>query len=444
MRARRLLRAFLPLFAVAVAAGLVACEDGSALEDAKRAPKPSDSLFVPFDGGVEDLAACATSQATATLKPVNLVFVYDKSGSMGSQSRRYDCSGREVACERFAVNGGSYAYQSYVCYPAGASDELRWDEIGNVTLGGAPCAAGAFGNDPVAVCNDMSACTLTSYFDPAAKWIPVNQAVSAFFRDAASATMSASLSFFPRGEATSTLCGVGDYTSPDVPLRALPDSAAFDQAVAATKPAGETPTDVALTGAIAYARGIAGQRPNDTTAVVLVTDGDPTDCGASPASLQPISTVASIVRAAAEDRSWPIKTHVIGVGESLTNLSEIASAGGTGRATLVSTTNAAQTSAELRQALEAVRGKLLSCDVPLPSAPGGKELDRQKVNVVASIQGKDAVLTYSENCSAPVSWRYDDPSKPSRVVLCDDACRAIRAADAGRLSVAFGCATKIR
>lgn len=401
----------------------------------------SNTSGVGGDGG--SLAACATSQAGASLKPVNLVFLYDKSGSMGDQSRWYTCNTGPVnviRCGFFVVPAGPSP--RYICYPNGAEAGLAVNQAGVIGFNNTACPVGTVaGVANTAICSNPASCTLSDAFDPATKWIPVGTAMTGFFGDPTSAGISASLGFFPKTSGQSgTLCQPSDYTTPAVPLTALPKAQVFKAAIDGQKPAGNTPTEVALNGAITYAKSVAKTHPNDVTAVVLVTDGEPTECSSSTG--QNISVVRGVAQAAAADPQTPIKTYVIGVGANLTNLNQIASGGGTGTATIVSTTNPSQTSADFQKALEKIRGQALSCDLALPKPPDGKSLDINAVNVVATIGGKEDVLTYNKDCKGGTGWHYDDPSSPKLVQLCPTSCSAIRADSGGKVSIAFGCATK--
>lgn len=394
-----------------------------------------------FDAG--SLAACATSQAAATLKPVNLVFLYDKSGSMGDKMRSFTCASGNVAAIVCSTLTGipTGPPTRYVCAPYGTQQFLV-DASGNLHLppSGPACPNGSVGGDAAVLCANPAGCTAVEYFDPAAKWIPVGQAMNAFFADPKSAGMSASLGFFPKFDANGTLCGAASYAAPSVPMTTLPNATVFKASIAGQSPKGNTPTAIALTGTIAYAKTIATSKPNDVTAIVLVSDGLPTECGSSNA--QAISVVRGVAQAAAADPKTPIKTYVIGVGSNLANLNQIAAGGGTGTATLVAAGNPTQTSADFQKALEQIRGEALSCDVPLPAPPDGKTLDINAVNVVATIGGKEDILAYNKDCTGGSGWHYDDASAPKQVKLCDVSCKAIRGDAGGKIAITFGCATK--
>jgi hypothetical protein len=263
--------------------------------------------------------------------------------------------------------------------------------------------------------------------DPALKWQPVTQGLQAFFADANSAGMSASLAMFP---SPNDECNPSVYYFAQVPMRTLPEATAFQAAIAATAPSGSTPTLPAIKGAIDYAKD--NSMPGTRTAIVLVTDGDPDTCNSS------VSNVSFEVAKVAQT----IPTYVIGVGQSLTSLGMIAQSGGTGQPTLVSVGDAAQTATSFQQALEAIRGLVLTCDFPLPQPPPGMSLDFHSVNVLYTpSSGAAEQLLYNSACTGGVGWRYDDPQNPSKVILCDTSCTDAKQDHSGRIDVVFGCAT---
>jgi hypothetical protein len=309
------------------------------------------------EGGLGDLQACATSSADGQLKPVNLVFMFDQSGSMGD------------------------------------TPQVK-----------------------------------------AVKWDPVVSAMGGFFNDKQSSGLSGSLGYFPFDQNSSkgATCLDASYTTPEVAMTVLP-SAAFATSLAAHNPNGGTPTKPAIRGAIAYAKQIALQKPNDKTVIVLVTDGDPNDCSSS---VQNVSTEAAAVAA-----QFP--TYVIGVGNSIANMNQIAVAGGTKQAIIVDVTSAAGTSAAFQQALATIRGQAgTGCSFALPQPPAGKTLDINAVNVVYTANGKTETLSYNKDCTGGTGWHYDNLAAPASIQLCQSTCDTVKASAGGKVSIAFGCATK--
>lgn len=364
--------------ALIVAMGLVACgNDGSEFGDPKPASPVSNG--VPNGSNLGEIgpkgtgSACVNEVASADLAPTNLVFIYDKSGSMGD-----------------AATG----------------------------------------------------------FDPSQKWIPVGTGMKEFFADAYSKTLRASLQFFPLNDDTIESACAYPYAQPSVALTSASD-AAFTTAIDTTKPSGGTPTLPALLGAIAYAKQVAASRPGDKTAVVLVSDGDPGFFDPSANAFVPgcqdndVAHASSAAKAAFEG-SPSIPTYVIGVGSRLESLNSIASSGGTTSAVIVDTVNPASTKTQIVGALAAIRKSEVSCDFSIPPAPAGQELDPYAVNVVLQqTDGSEKVLGYSKGCETSEGWKYDDVAAPKRILLCSNACSDARASSSGKVSIAFGCKTRI-
>ena len=299
-----------------------------------------------------DLKACATQTAAAEAKPVYLVFMFDKSGSM--------------------------------------------------TQGGSP------------------------------KWSSSKAATKAFFESNDSKGISASLSFFPDQENYS--CSTSAYATPQVAMAALPNTQ-FASAMDAQFPAGGTPTYQAMQGAIGYAQGIAsGQGKDGTVAIVLVTDGLPqADCS---------NTSIASVKSLAASVASTIPTYVIGVGDALANLNEIAIGGNTKAALVVSQTNPAQVQADFTKAINQIKASALTCDYKIPAAPAGSTFDRAKVNVQHTpAGGAPAVLAYNQACTGGTGWKYDDANNPTRILLCDDSCNGVKGGT-GKVDILFGCATQ--
>jgi von Willebrand factor type A domain len=315
-------------------------------------------------------AACVSSTANAALSPVNLVFMFDKSGSMG-----------------------------YV--PDG--------------------------------------------FDPAIKWNPVTVGMKSFFNDPGSAGINASLQFFPEGTDVTSVCGY-PYAAPKVSLSPLSNATPLINAINATTPYGGTPTLPALQGAISYAKDVTAKQPTIHTAVVLVTDGEPgfriNNQNVAGCADNDITHVAAAA-AAAVAGTPSIQTYVVGVGPSLDKLNEIASAGGTKAAFMVSVADPTATTSIFQNALNQIRSQTLSCDFAMPPAPAGQSIDTSRVNVAYSPGGgAETVLPYSADCSNPQGWHYDNLAAPTKILLCQGVCTTVQGDRQGKLTLAFGCLTK--
>jgi len=134
-----------------------------------------------------------------------------------------------------------------------------------------------------------------------------------------------------------TLCEVTDYATPAVAVAVTPDRTdAILGSLRSQSPVGLTPTGPALRGALVHARARVEQDPERGVAIVLVTDGFPTEC--DPVEIPDLAALAQ-----AEAMSSPaIRTFVIGVFSSLdlgvdgqARLDMLAAAGGTESAFVV-------------------------------------------------------------------------------------------------------------
>ena len=129
-------------------------------------------------------------------------------------------------------------------------------------------------------------------------------------------------------------------------------------------------------------------------------------------------------------------------GPALDKLNTIAAAGGTGSASMVSVDNPTQTASTFQEALDKIRGEVLSCDFAMPKPPEGKALDIEAVNVAISANGSEEILTYSGDCKDGKGWKYDNLAAPTKVTLCPSSCDTATGSAHGKLTVAFGCKTK--
>ena len=216
-------------------------------------------------------------------------------------------------------------------------------------------------------------------------------------------------------------------------MTSLPNGA-FGTAIGNTSPGGTTPTLPAIEGAIAYAQQVkAGLTDNGKVAIVLVTDGDPNGCQSS------VSNVGNAEKAVAAT----IPTYVVGIGKSVTNITDLATAGGTTPIT-VDTTTPTQVTADLEKALGQIATAQLGCEYGLPAPPAGQTLNVNSVNVDYTPTGKaQTTLNYSADCSDPNGWHYDSTSAPTKIVMCANICSTLKADVGGKVDIIFGCATAV-
>ncbi len=293
------------------------------------------------------------------------------------------------------------------------------------------------------------------------KWEPIVAATKAFFTDADSDGILATLTFFPSEDAAGAGAGGGNaqnddnmaceatsYVTPDVAMTALP-SPDFGAAIDGVEPERYgTPTMAVLQGTIDSVRAMQTENSNANYAIVMVTDGVPQLCTDEQNDIDNVAAVAGQVAA-------DVPVYVIGVDSpnaingadataGLGNLNLIAQQGGTGSAFIIDTGNADQTIADFKAVVDQIRETAFTCNVQIPSPPEGEEFDAELVNV--SYQNNIGVteFTYDEACTADFGWRYDDAANPTFIEMCPAVCEQIKAdRNEGQLNVEFGCKQRV-
>jgi hypothetical protein len=133
---------------------------------------------------------------------------------------------------------------------------------------------------------------------------------------------------------------------------------------------------------------------------------------------------------------------VIGVGDELAALDQIAQAGGTERALLVAV--ASDTNKRFLEALDGIRRRSLACEYTIPT-PSSGTIDFKAVNVrFTEAGGQPETFIYVASaaaCGAEArpSWYYDDAEAPKKVVLCPSTCSRVSSSTDGKIDTVFGC-----
>jgi len=231
-------------------------------------------------------------------------------------------------------------------------------------------------------------------------------------------------------------CDAADYAVPEVEIGVLPENAQnIVDSMALHQPSTGTPTSAALAGAIEHAKDWAKLRPTHTVVDVLATDGDPTSCDTSIPDIEAIAEDGATQKPA-------VRTFVIGVGSSTSNLNGIAAAGGTQHAYIVDTN--ADTNAQFLAALDDIRHVALACSfvIPLPSTGNP---DYSSINVQYSPgdgSTPEVLMEVPDVVHCPMvgnAWYYDNPKKPTEIILCKATCDKISGDKLGQVDVVLGC-----
>jgi hypothetical protein len=98
--------------------------------------------------------------------------------------------------------------------------------------------------------------------------------------------------------------------------------------------------------------------------------------------------------------------------------------------------------AELAKALSAISGTALSCELDVPGGVG-VEVDFDKVNVTFTpTMGKDVGLFQdNQSCDNANGWQYN--ADKTKIVLCGKACDQVKADSGGKITIELGCSTMV-
>lgn len=279
----------------------------------------------------------------------------------------------------------------------------------------------------------------TSYsMDFLLKWESVKAALKEFVKDPRFIDLGVGLQYFP----LRAQCKVSDYASPAVPIGPLSSTAdAIINSLDAQQMAGGTPMVPLMQGLVEYARAHVTQNNGRKIVIILVSDGIPDNTCLTGTYPNTLDNVIALAQEGASG-SPAIPTFVIGVGNELSSLNQISAAGGTGNAFLIDTSKDIQQG--FLQALNDIRREM-SCEYKIPELSGyTTRYDYKNVRVQFSQDGQTEILTNiksKDGCStAPEKgWYFDDPQKPTQIILCDQTCHRVQKSDTAKVDVLFSC-----
>lgn len=281
-------------------------------------------------------------------------------------------------------------------------------------------------------------------------WTPAVNGLTSYFQSAGAAGIGVALEFFPMstavfgddGCAWTPSCASAPCANPAQALGTLTAAAAptdtHEQALLnkLNTPAlypitgGGTPTYPALDGAMQWAIAQKTATPNEEWSVILVTDGDPTNCNTDIAQIGAIASTGLV--------NYGIKTYVIGVpGSNFAILDQWAAAGGTGTSITVTAANMA---AQLVAAFQNIAAGQVTCQFDLP-ATGLFDPANTAVTFVSSSGTPSAIPQVANQgaCGGNPGWYFDIPAAPTKIVLCPNTCTAVTADPGSTISLAVGC-----
>lgn len=233
-------------------------------------------------------------------------------------------------------------------------------------------------------------------------------------------------------------CLPGDYRRPVVRLAELPGNAdSVVTALEAIEPDGATPTAPALSGVIRRAQDRRQANPGNKVVVLLATDGFPTACDDA---ISPLDTDGSdgegiprVAEIASDGVLTGIDSYVIGVFQedrralAEANLSEIARAGGTDEAVIISTDE--PVTERLREILDELRGAVQTCVYAIPDPGVLPDPGDLTVRLLAPGAEPEVLVPVSDAaaCDPFAGGYFFDPSvepgeRPGFVELCPASC----------------------
>jgi hypothetical protein len=277
-------------------------------------------------------------------------------------------------------------------------------------------------------------CQNPTQLSPPTRWDAFGEAVDSFVHAPSSVGIGVGIGFFGLrvGTSDTVSCTASDYSKPAVAIAPLPANApAISNAIAKTRPFGSTPTVPALTGAIAYTRAYATSGAGRDAAVVLVTDGAPTDCKGNTVD------AAAMIAEQAYKATPSIKTYVVGLGDTAA-LDQIALAGSGGKTHYFRASG--DVAKQLGMALTTIVG-MITCRYDIPTQ-AGRAIDPTLVNVQTTRGGMHATIgkvSDASACGALGGWYYDDSARPRQVILCQQSCDLLRAAPESTVEILYGC-----
>ena len=290
------------------------------------------------------------------------------------------------------------------------------------------------------------------------KWVNATAALTSFFENPGAAGLRVALRFFPHdnpaagcqggllGACDTAACAqplvpIGELTADAAPTDA--QEGALVSAIASSAPGGGggggsgTPIYPALEGALQWASNFKAMNPTETTVVIFVTDGEPNGCN------EDINAISALAANALATSGVP--TYAIGLeGSNSSQMDQIAMAGGTGMGIYIG--NSANAEQELLDALNAIRGKSLSCNLQMPEpVDPSMPIDPATVNLTYT-SGSGMAFTVAQvadsaACGDTSSWYYDDPVMPTNIILCPKACDIVAGDSGAKLEILLGCET---
>ncbi|MCX4239823.1 vWA domain-containing protein [Paraliomyxa miuraensis] len=95
---------------------------------------------------------------------------------------------------------------------------------------------------------------------------------------------------------------------------------------------------------------------------------------------------------------------------------------------------------------EVIGGSALACEFAIPMPPDGMEFNPDQVNLefddgMGGVMAVGRVDSAADCPNVVDGWYYDNPAAPTSIVMCEQTCNKMQAAENGSINIQFGCAT---
>jgi hypothetical protein len=351
-------------------------------------------------GVVDEDAACGTGMANAALRPVNMLVMFDRSGSMLDCTDGSNPDNGEMCAVPTRWDVASAALKGFFSSP-GAADlgvALRFFPHDSPAVG---CSGGNNGQCDEQACSQVLVDMGTLLADVAPTDMHEGDLIAA---------VDASIPM------QGGMMGGGSQG---------------------------TPIYAALSGALIWATAYQQANPDQRTIVVFVTDGEPNGCNED---FDDIADLAADALADAGVSTYMIGlTDVNGMGVNQDDMDQVADAGGTTQSFFVS--DGVDATQQLIDTFNQIRGMAIACNFPVPeSTTSGVAIDPTMINVNYTPGGGTEVplgiVASAADCGMQQAWYYDDPADPSTIILCPSACDTVTADPNATIQILAGCAPR--
>ncbi|HEY6559532.1 MAG TPA: lectin-like protein [Polyangiaceae bacterium] len=288
-----------------------------------------------------------------------------------------------------------------------------------------------------------------------ARWDGSVAALTAFFKDPASAGLSMALEYFPLPSGTvngrnagdgcgSDSCSTLPCANPMVALGTLTTAASptdvQEQRLLSSLgvgPSGSTPAYPAMRGALDWAILRQATATNEANVVIFITDGDPNGCFQGGSAGSTNLAIANAVEEAYLIHD--IRTYTVAMeGANVIALDNMARRGGTGQSFVVGASNSLQVAADLSAALRTIAGQNVACQFPLTNQ-GLFDPITSTVTYTPSSGAAQNLTKRTTSAACGTGWYFDDNTNPTSITLCPSTCATVQADANARVQVHLGC-----